>query len=69
MLTLSLSALANCWTKSRRAILTASGSTSTAAISNLAGDTPRDDTLIGLPALSGDPVLGIGLPLPSVVVA
>lgn len=40
-----------------------------AAISNLAGETPRDDTLIGLPALSGDPVLGIGLPLPSVVVA
>lgn len=54
--TFSLCVIANCCTKSHRA-----------AIPNLSGDTPRDNSLIGPSFLSCDLVLG--LPLPSVMVA
>lgn len=70
-LTLSLSALASWLTKSLSAILTASGSTSTTAGCTSPpriGDIARR-TRAGLAVRSGEPVRGIGLPWPSVVVA
>ncbi len=69
ILTLSLSELASCCTKSLRAHRTASGSISAIEIgaSILPGDMERSRN--GDLARSGEPVRGIGLPRPSVVVA
>ena len=70
-LTLSLSAFASCCTKSLRATLTASGSMSSTGTSlplgdmeRRAGDMERSCDRLRI----GDPVRGIGLPQPSVIV-
>ena len=68
-LTLSLSVLTSCWTKSRSADLTVSGSTSVARTRYVGLVDLLRLSASGLVGLSGDPVRGIGLPLPSVVVA